>query len=517
MSNCGTVNDPLKQCQNEQFCSPFDITTDPTNCFIQSVVEEHLNIGAAPINVFKLLGIHEQGKLVDLTGNGTAISSGEYPDYPAMNVFMDNFDEWRSTQKGSLITSCGFIGYDFGPIRLDNGRLRYSVETEVRHHITTIKIQQGCESKNRVSRARVERSDDGQQWFGVAIINLPNTDKIEQISFRQSAPARYWRIRPIEFLGGPSDYWAVKRLELIDYAATDLSNIQNDFGILENRDRAYAKESIQLKGFYDLQEPLTDLTRFGIDMSSTQQYIIRIAFNAVVRALGRPIVIGDILELPSETQYTPELKPVKKYLEVTDVTWAAEGYTPGWKPTIQRITAMPILASQETMDIIGDINQSSNQNNFANLETPFPFNMEGFTSSNVAQATADSLVPERGTDIANVRHFTEEEIAEAAKHGINLAKFNFNPRGLYVEDGLPPNGEPYTEGPTWPENPKDGDYHRLTYDTKYNIPPRLHKFSVAKNRWIFVEEDKRALYNTIKPTLQSLLNDPNKVHNNEIT
>ena len=32
-------------------------------------VVETLEISGAPINVFKLLGVHEQGKLIDLTGN----------------------------------------------------------------------------------------------------------------------------------------------------------------------------------------------------------------------------------------------------------------------------------------------------------------------------------------------------------------------------------------------------------------------------------------------------------------
>lgn len=515
MAECGNISN-LQSCNTEGVCSSFSLSTDPASCYINSLVEEHLNIGASPINVFKLLGIHEQGKLIDLTGNGSAISSGEYPDYRTTNAFNDNTSEWRSVQKGTMISTAGWIGYDFGPILLDDDRLRYSVDTQVKHHITTIKIQQGCDSKNRVSKARIERSIDGITWFGVSIVNLPDTNNIETISFKQSAPSRYWRIRPITFLGGISDYWAVKQLEMIDYSVTRLDNIQDEYGFLENRDRAYAKESIAMKGYYDLQEFLTDLSRFGIDMSGTQQFVFKISFNSAVKLLGRPIIIGDIIEVPSEAQYTPDLKEIKKFLEVTDVGWASEGFTPGWKPTIQRVAAMPMMASQETLDIIGDINTPSSVNEFFNLEQPL-FGMESFTANAKIDAEANSQVPERGEDIADIRVFTESEIQEASNHGINIGKLNVNQRAIYVEDGLPPNGLPYTEGMSWPINPTDGDYHRLTYEARLNVPARLHKFSIMKNRWVFVEEDKRRAQNSGKPMLSSLLQDPNRIHNNEIT
>ena len=515
MSTCGIATNVITDCNNEQVCSPYSLSTDPVNCLVQQLVEEHLNISAAPINVFKLLGVHEQGKLVDLTGKGTAISSGQYPDYPASNAFNNDFQEWRSTQKGSLVTTSGYIGYDFGPIKLDNSRLEYSVDTKIQHHITTIKIQQACEAKNRVTKARVERSDDGQVWLGVAIVILPNTTNLETISFKQSASSRYWRLRPITFLGGDIDFWAVKQLELIDFAATRLDNIQDELGFLENRDRAYASEGLAMKGYYDLLEPSTDLTRFGIDMSSSQQFIFQIAFSASVRILGRPIVIGDIFEIPSEAQYAPDMTKVKKYVEVTDVMWSNTGFSPGWVPTIQRVVTMPMLASQETLDIIGDINPPSSLNEFFGMEQS-PFNVEALTANAKIEAEARRAVPERGAEDAKIRQFTEEEISRAATKGVDLTKLNVNQRGVYNEDGMPPNGLPYTEGITWPENPKDGDYHRLTYEARLNIPTRLHKYSIMKNRWVFVEEDKRSAYNIGKPTLNSLLRDSNRVNNNEI-
>lgn len=501
----------LDALKNEKVCSPFSLSSDPANTLMAGYVEDHLNIGGAQINVFKLLGIHEQGRLVDLTGNGTAISSGEYPQFPATNAFTDDSSEWRSTQKGDLVTKSAFIGYDFGPIKLDNGRERYGIETSIKQHITTIKIRQSCVQTNRATKIRVERSDDNNLWYGVAIVDLPDDGNDNQVSIKQSAPARYWRLRPVKFNGNDSDFWSVMSLELTDFQDTQLNNIQEDDIFLESRDRCYSKTSFAVKGFYELQEPLTYLARFGMDMNDVVEYVMKVAFSTAVRVLGRPIVIGDIVELPSETQYTPELKPIKKYLEVTDVSWASEGFTPGWVPTIQRVVAKPMLASQETRDIVGDINLPNSVNNFSGLDDSL-FNIEALISDQRIKEAANTQVPEAGGDIVDVRQFSADEVKKAASSGIDISKLNIDPRSLYIEDGLPPNGLPYTEGPKWPNSPKDGDYHRLTYEGLSDpIPPRLYKFSIMKNRWVFVEEDKRARYNVAKPALQEFLKDPNRI------
>ena len=60
------------------------------------------------------------------------------------------------------------------------------------------------------------------------------------------------------------------------------------------------------------------------------------------------LIIGDIIELPAEAQYTTTLELRKKWLEVTDVTWDVSSYTPGWQPTMLKITATPARMSQET-------------------------------------------------------------------------------------------------------------------------------------------------------------------------
>ena len=273
--------------------------------------------------------------------------------------------------------------------------------------------------------------------------------------------------------------------------------------LLENRDRDYQTEPVALKGYYDLQSATTDLTKFG--MGVLVSYQIKVNFNACVASLGRPIVIGDIIELPSETQYTPDLRAVKRYLEVTDVTWDAGSYTPGWMPTMLQVTAEPALASQETRDIFGDLAGAVDSSGLFDNDDGNATTYQDF--SNVDQtirADAATAVPEKGAEGSNtVREFTDEEIALTSVAFPTIKKMNFNRTGLYVEDAIPPNGAPYTEGPEFAADPKDGDYHRMTYaGTAQDVPPRLYRWSSVKSRWIYLETDRREQYNLQKAGLE---------------
>ena len=511
-----------------QTCKDFQLSENRDSCIIDAFVDEHINIGGTNANVFKLLGIHEQGRLVDLTEFGNPISSGDQVGFPKDEAFTTFVTEWRSAQKGSEVTASAFIGYDFGVIKLDNGRRRYGIDTSVKHNISTIKIKQGNNPQNRVTKARVERSDDSVTWYGAAIISLPDDDCWNTIHFRNTAPMRFWRIRPLEFNGGAGDHWAVQALEMFDYDLTSIDDIQDKIWN-ENRDRDYADESILIKGYYDLVDTQTELSRFGIELPS-QTINLVVSFNATVAILGRPFVVGDIVELPSETQFNVKLEPIKKYMEVIDVTWATEGYTPTWRPLLQRIILQPMLATQETADIVGGLEGYTDDTGFfENFDKTHgmddgdhPIFQDYSDIKDAIEQTAcdENHLPERGADPADVTQFSENQIEAAAAQGMKdnegkptLGKLGLNPRQLYVEDGMPPNGLPFTEGDSLPpvETAKNGDYHRLTYTgISTNIPPRLYKFSAAKNRWIFVETDKRQKFNNTKPVLQEFISSPTR-------
>jgi len=499
-------------------CSPWDLTKTPDNCFMDDILDEILGIAGAEINVFKLLGVHEQGQLIDLTDNGVALSGGDTAGFPKEQAFTTYVTEWRSAQKGTGVIASAYIGYDFGEIKLENDRVRYSVDTAIKHNISSIKIKQGTLAQNRATKVRVERSNDGQKWYGAAILTLSDDDCLNTVMFNGSVPMRYWRLRPLEFNGGTGDVWAVQALEMFDYDLTTIDDIEDEIWH-ENRDRDYADESVRVKAYYDLIDTQSDMARFGIELPSQTFYLV-ISFSASVRKLGRPLVIGDIIEMPSEQQYTPNLQAVKKYMEVTDVAWSTDGYTPGWQPLLQRIIVAPMLATQETADIFGGLEGYEDGTGFFQNfdgthgmddgQHPVIQDYSDISQSIEETATDQSHLPERGRDPADITQFSEEQLAAAEVQqkgaAAGLRNIGLNPRQLYVEDGLPPNGLPYTEGDTMPTSPSDGDFHRLTYTgTDANIPPRLFRYSNAKARWIFMESDKRALAKTTKPILQEFL------------
>lgn len=504
-TGCVILADGAIVCPQNDPCSPWDLSQSNEACIISDYINESLNIAGAPLNVHKLLGVHEQGSLTDLTGYGASLASSYLGNFPPKNAFTKFDTEWRSAETGADVLSRAYIGYDFGPIRLDNGRVRYGLETYVKRNITSIRIMQGCNSINRVTKVRVERSVDGEKWFGVAMVDVSDCDGWFTIDLPASVPSRYWRIRPVKFNGGVDDWWSVRALQLIDYEKTAISNIQDKFW-LENRDRDYQVDPVSMKGSYTPNDVQSMSGKWGF-MFDADAYYIEVNFRDTISKLGRPFVIGDIIQLPSETQYTPAMVPVLKYLEVTDVNWSTNGYTPTWQPTMQKITAKAALASQETQDIFGKLTRDTDDSGLFDIDDGVnnkKYQDYSAVTQNI-EAEANTMVPLKGEDYADVMKFSDDVIAWGDKLGKNMRKHDRH-RNIYGIDALPPNGLPFTEGDEFPTNPKEGDYHRLTYTyVGKDIPARLHRWSSKKNRWIYLERDHRAEIRDAKPLLQNYL------------
>jgi hypothetical protein len=485
-------------------CTEFELTANPETALIQNFIDQSLNIGASNINVYKLLGVYEQGLLIDQTGNGQAISGGYIPSFPPSNAFEKYVTEWASSQTGSQVICNAYIGYDFGPITLNNGRLEYGINTSIMKDVATINIKQGCNSQNRCTQVRVERSNDAISWYGVTLLDLPDSDVLATFNFKKTVPSRYWRLRPTRFNGGPQDYWVVAALQLIDYEMTNISNVQDRL-LLENRDRNYNQTPIVMKGSYRPIDVQSRSSKFGF-LQDADQYVIEVSFNQAINYLTRPFVIGDIIQLPAETQYTPTLQPILKYLEIIDVAWSTNSYTPQWVPTMQRLIAVPALQSQETQDIFGQLNANVDSSGLMNV---YDGNAEKYQDISDISQTIDAVsqikTPERGENDASMAKLSEELIRQLEQKNINAKRLDRR-RTLYGIDGMPPNGAPYTEGDSFPENPKNGDYHRLTYtNIATNIPPRLHRYSQRKGFWIYLETDLRYKFKSTKPYLQEFI------------
>lgn len=543
-----------------QFTLNGECNTADSNIQEQYAVE-NLNISGAPVNIFKLLGVHEQGKLIDLTGNGHPLGLND-----PSRVFDANGSEWQSSESG-LDVSNSFVGYDFGTRKTSYGQEESEPGIDVVQHITSLRIQQGDVASTRALQIRVEHSNGeyfvdttktfgvgniagftagpsckpgvltcmansatdiavmftdangssvigsakpGQRfnssiasftvsgnfaandiltaeielvWKRVDIINLPDMPTAVLLPIKASSPARYWRIVPTSFAGALSnDHWVIQKLELFDYQQTTLDNIQDPF-YLENRDRDYATASVQLKMTYTPFDAMNDLSKFGFQIADI--YTFTTTFATMVSLLGRPIVVGDVLELPSEIQYDHNLRPIKRFLEVSDASWDAQGYTTDWRPVIFKFQAQQLIAGQEHRDLFGtpETQKFIQDDNsfFTGIQQLQDMQIDTVAASN-AEAKQDA--PKKGT---NVRENAE---------GLNRfdQPGSTNQVGIYVEDGLPPNGEPYQTGfGKLPDvaGVADGAYFRLEYDPKLSIPARLYKFSGMKNKWIFQETDRR--------------------------
>lgn len=572
-----------------ELCTPQYSLTDPCSTadsnYQEQVAAENLAVSGAPVNVFKLLGVHEQGKLIDLTGQGQALGSGT----PAL-AFDALAGSWTSIETGAAVTGApAYIGYDFG-IRLTSyGQPENAPDVNNVMHVTSFRIQQGAVASTRALQVRVERSNGGYKvdplkvqftgagngtfaqfvsgaqprpgtimaiatsatlfsvmftgsagtqilgiatvgarfnspigsftilpgavpfavndmfsapieldWFRVDVVNLPNVPSAALIRIKQSSASRYWRLVPLSFAGVLSnDSWSVEKLELFDFMQTRLDDIQDTL-YMENRDRDYAKASLQIKAAYTPFDAISDLSKFGFNIADV--YTFTTTFATMVSALGRPIVVGDVLELPSELQYDHNLRPVRKFLEVSDVSWSSEGFTTNWRPVLYRFQAEQLIPSQEHRDILGTVDTQKyiidDGKFFEGIEQ---IQTAPLTVTEANQADAVQAVPEKGTNVREEASGTNRFNQPGSYDGV----------GPYVEDGLPPDGAPYTTGyGKLPDvaGAHDGDFFRLEYDPTTRIAARLYKFSAVKNKWIFVETDRRAERSAHRPSQLEILN-----------
>lgn len=519
----------IKPTTDSSSCSPVQLQGQNADTnYINALANENLNLGGATACVFKMLGVQQQGTLIDAAGAGCPIASDFLTDYPPGNAY-DRFALFWSTQTSGQGVLKSWIGYDFGMVMRASGLQRYSNEAdaEARRHITTIAIKQTGTAANWVSKIRIERSDDGIRWRGVDVLTLPQTDQRVQLAVKQSVPSRMWRIVPITTIG--TDHWQIDTLEMFEFIETDLYNTQDSPLFQENRDRSYCVNPVKLKIFYDLINISTELSRFGIDLP-TATMTLTANFSEAVKQLGRGFVIGDIIEIPSEVQFTADLKAVRKFVEVSDVNWSTKGYTPGWVPLFQQVTAKPMLARQEVMDIIGSLEADLGETGLGYGSRNVIFSDMALQASEQIQIAADTMVPQLGQDeqyIADSSEISDEYKVIAKDHHIDISKlvtnysnFEYNRDGGSQRSAMPPAGtkpEMFSTGDHsvgFPKDPVNGQYHRMSYDSiiTEQIPPKLFRYSLAKNRWIFLESDDRYKMQTNKTLLKTYLVDEHKIN-----
>jgi len=474
--------------------------------YVAGLMAEALNMSAGPVNVFPMLGVHSQGSTQDMVNEtGYPLTSGTPAGFNAIDAFNVGVGSWRSVQQGQdVLSTPAYIGWSFGSKKawtaIGPAQERYQPPAPVLKQIGSFKIAQGVDPNNRVTQVRVEASDDGITWHRVAIVNLPNTDQLVTIGINSNAKHNAWRLVPTFFPAGvaANAQWEVIQLQLLEATTVELDNIQ-DFFLLENRDRSYCRTSVMIKCTYDLLDVQTELAKFGINLPQT--YIFNCSFAVMVQTLGRPLVIGDILELPGETQYDPNLRPVRKWLEVTDTAWSTEGYTYNWKPNLFRFYAQPILPSVEHRDILGlpgAVNVAQSDDDV--IINGFLMNDQAGKAAEAIKQDAEDNVPQTGSDPQDI---------QSAK-SLSRPPGTYDGTDLYVQDAIPPNGASYTVGDTLPapNTLVDGAWHRQTYTmlpASIRPPERLLKWDGTSQRWRVIEVNQRTTYESHKRTTAKIL------------
>jgi hypothetical protein len=235
----------------------------------------------------------------------------------------------------------------------------------------------------------------------------------------------------------------------------------------------------------------------------------------MIQALGRPVVVGDIIEVIPELQYDQNLKPIRKFLEVTDTGWAAEGFSTSWRPTVYRFSASQAMPSQETRDIFGTIDTQKYllADSILNGGVGEQIDVTPLTTMEEIAKEAADAVPETGSGDQRETRGTKAPVVTAPRNPKGQPKASPVLKGKqnnYIEDGLPPDDQPYGEGYALPDtaHSTDGQYFRLYYQESTKIAPRLYRFSSVKNRWIFLEQDKRSDYSSHKPSVRTILQSP---------
>ena len=317
-----------------------------------------------------------------------------------------------------------------------------------------------------------------------------------------------------KYLGPKNPDTADATADQPQYDAVANTNIQ-DLLFIENRDRKYDKDVYTMRGIYNVQDVDFDLSQFGLFLQN-DTLMLTIHIRSSVKTLGRKIMPGDVIELPhlrDEYAQNDMAVALKRFYVVEDVNRASEGFTQTWYPHLYRLKLKQILDSQEYKDIL-DLpaeEDAPGGSTLRNLLSTYEKEMQ-INNAVVAQAEADSA--KSGYDTSHL--FTlqvdangETELVTVdsdtidGSDGINVDTVMVPPekngyQGYLLGDGLPPNGEVFGHGISFPLGPSTHDYFLRTDF----LPNRLFKYDGT--RWIKLEDDVRmALSNTnTKSTLK---------------
>lgn len=264
-----------------------------------------------------------------------------------------------------------------------------------------------------------------------------------------------------------------------------------DMLFLENRDRVYDQDIIELRGIYSLGDADFDLRSIGIFLTNDDIYV-EVHMADSTRELGRKFMSGDVIEFPHLRDYDidPDQPPANKFYVVSDVNRASAGYSQTWFPHVLRLKCSPMPSSQEYESIT-----SKKAKDFFGMETGST--ILDILGTNKKNEEINTAVVEEAKSHMTYRNFeTRQFYYDPSKESTTSHPW------VYASDGIPPNGAiPIGAGSSYPENPKDGDYFLRT-----DYSPNM-LFKRIKNTWRRQEMNLRDEWSMANRVTDSFVNN----------
>jgi len=288
-----------------------------------------------------------------------------------------------------------------------------------------------------------------------------------------------------------------------------------DVLFLENRDRKYAPDIIELRGAYQPSDTDFDLTQFGIFLTDDTIFMT-FHMNDHVERLGRKLMSGDVLELPHLREFYPldeTHKATNRFYVVEDASSSAQGYGPTWWGHLWRVRAKMMPAAPEFQDILDKAAEGE------------VWPESGGPVDNPDDCCADTIGDNISTD-DKIQDITDALVAEAARN-VPCDPLWYDAAHFYIMidpvtqipgliwfktgDGLPPNGLPlYGSGDEFPDGVPVGQYFLRT---DFSVPVLFQKQTSCK--WVRIEVDQCKLPWTATNKLHDTFIDNTNITKND--
>ena len=290
-----------------------------------------------------------------------------------------------------------------------------------------------------------------------------------------------------------------------------------DVLLMENRDRNYDPDIYSMRGIYTMQDIDFNLTQFGFFLQN-DNIMITFHLRDVVEKLGRKLMAGDVLELPHlKDEYALDDSSValKRFYVITDIARAATGFSQTWYPHLLRAKCQPIVDSQEFSQIFdqnagsGDRSNNTSTNTLRDLLSTYNQSIQ-VNNAIIAQAELDAplsgfdtqqlfVVPQKPDGIVDREDASMMDVDASTEYldaSVVLKSPTENVFDVYLtQDGIPPNGAPYSHGIAFPVNPVQGQFHLRTDF----LPNRLFRYDGSA--WVKYEDNIRmTLTDSYDPT-----------------